>query len=215
MNPSNLDIYPWDAAGIQLHETFSYDDVEQLLKIIVHPEKLEFNDDWTLKDHCVPGEFDIICGRDKVALNHAGNKCFRKIVDMNREKYQQARTRKDKTRITTEIIASIHKSQGRFLKLNPKTNTWYEVGEEYAHEKVSHALRSAKDPSKRCVTIKAAKRIIKTTFTVEEDETFNLLLEEQQRIFKELLQEIPMSDDDEFVIDFSIVDHFCNAFLGA
>mmetsp|Transcript_14227 Transcript_14227/g.22228 ORF Transcript_14227/g.22228 Transcript_14227/m.22228 type:complete len:256 (+) Transcript_14227:64-831(+) len=90
-----------------------------------------------------PNDFDIICGRSKLSHNHTGNKRFRIIVDMNRERYQHAPSRGDKTRITQEIMDMIRCSGGRFLKW--MDDRWMDASEDYVREKVSHALRSAKD----------------------------------------------------------------------
>jgi hypothetical protein len=104
---------------------------------------------------------------------------------MNRERYQSCSSREAKTRITDEIIKEIRKCGGRFLKLNEDTNTYEDVGDEYAHEKVSHALRSAKDPKKKAPRKK--RKIVRKPPTPQENKTFEFLYTEQQRIFQELL----------------------------
>jgi len=202
MNLSN-DIHPWDIGDdVQQEQALSFEDVAPILKAC--SGKVQFADPVATCDDIVPGKRDILCGRDKQAFNHVGNKRFRAIVNMNRERYQKAKNRDEKTRITDEIIASIIEGQSRFLKYDPISRLWRDVSKEYAHEKVSHALRSAKDPKKRC---SRKKRVTfrRKIYTEEEDEVFNFLLSEQKKIFKELLEE-ELGAPEDAPIDFSIID---------
>ena len=89
---------------------------------------------------------DILCGRDKTAHNHPGNKRFRTIVQSKREQYQSAGRRDDKNRIINEIIAQVYREGGRFLRNDEDTGEWVLVEPSGVHDKVSHALRSAKEP---------------------------------------------------------------------
>ena len=73
---------------------------------------------------------------------------------------------------------------------------WHEVSDDYAHEKVSHALRGVKDPKKKCQQKKGKAKNQPPT-TPEEDNAFRTLLAKQQRIFGELLEESEMSEDFE------------------
>jgi len=100
-------------------------------------------------DGVVPGEFDILCGRDKRAFNHIGNKRFRVIITTHCKQYQETASRNEKTRITTQIINNLRQVGCRFLRKNEVTNMYEDMDDEYAHEKVSHALRSAKTAEKR------------------------------------------------------------------
>jgi hypothetical protein len=128
---------------------------------------------------------DVLCGRDKVSHAHIGNKHFRRIIETFREGYQKADCRDQKTNITCSVIARIHSYGGRFLKLNEDTGIWEEVGDQYAREKVSHALRSAKDPNRP--KVKKPRKIKKYVPSHEEDAAFREALEEQQRIFQNLI----------------------------
>ena len=136
-----------------------------------------------------PKRFDIVCGRDKHSHAHVGNKRFRAVIEMNRERYQTALTRDDKTQITCEIIAMIRSCQpgGRFLKFDPDTNLWIILGDDYAREKVSHALRSAKDPMRKKIR-KKKRTFVETMYTQEENDVFATLLDGQKRIFERLVQ---------------------------
>jgi hypothetical protein len=101
--------------------------------------------------------------------------------------YQNATNRDEKYRITDEIIDVIHERGGRFLKKDTKTKKWRNVGRHYAHEKVSHALRSAKEQKTRCQ--RKTRTIVHNDPTNENNQTFAVLLADQQRIFGELLSE--------------------------
>mmetsp|Transcript_27998 Transcript_27998/g.68164 ORF Transcript_27998/g.68164 Transcript_27998/m.68164 type:complete len:216 (-) Transcript_27998:43-690(-) len=129
---------------------------------------------------------DVLCGRDKVSHAHVGNKRFRQIIEKNREEYQTAPSRDAKTTITCRIVAMIRDSGGRFLKQNAKTNEWEDVGDGYAREKVSHALRSAKDPNRP--RIKKPRKVTKHVPTPDEDAQFETVLCDQRKIFEQLLR---------------------------
>jgi len=145
-------------------------------------------------DESKPCPYDVVCGRDKFSHAHVGNKRFRSLIEMYRERYQTAPSRDDKTRITCKIVAMIRafRPGGRFLKLDPETKEWYDVGDEYAREKVSHALRSAKDPALRKPRRKRKPSTAprkKPVHSPVANRVFQQLLSDQQRIFDDLLRE--------------------------
>lgn len=146
-------------------------------------------------DSIVPGDYDVLCGRDKTSFCHTGNKRFRVIVAMNFERYQNCATREDKTIITEEILEGIRECGGRFLKLNKKTGEYNVVSSACAHEKVSHALRSAKPKSNKP---RKKRKIVHKPPTVEENEAFRFIYNEQQRIFREMLDNENGDDNDSF-----------------
>lgn len=137
-----------------------------------------------------PHKFDIVCGRDKFCHGHVGNRRFRVIIAMNRERYQTSNSREEKSKITNEIVALIRtcKPGGRFLKLDTATNRWCIVTEEYAREKVSHALRSARDPNIKKPRKKRKPAVRKKVVHSEsENRVYNDLLSEQLKIFDDLV----------------------------
>lgn len=141
-------------------------------------------------------ENDIVCGRDKLTHSHIGNKRFRRVIESNRERYQTATSREEKTRITIELVEMLQSSRpgGRFLKKDPSSGAWLEVGDEYVREKVSHALRSAKDPNR--IRVRKKRKVVQRIFTDDENRTFNELLEDQQRIFDSLVQRFEAQESD-------------------
>lgn len=134
-----------------------------------------------------PKQYDIICGRERISHAHFGNKRFRRVIEKNRERYQTAPSREAKTRISTELVVMLRTSRpgGRFLKMDPETGKWFDVGDDYARDKVSHALRSAKDPNR--TRIRKKRKVIPKTFTDEENRMYESLLQDQQLVFKQLV----------------------------
>lgn len=54
-----------------------------------------------------PAPNDIVCGRGKMTVAHAGNRRFRKLVMARKDDYQKARRRDHKTRITLELVQQL------------------------------------------------------------------------------------------------------------
>lgn len=128
---------------------------------------------------------DVLCGRDRVSHAHVGNKQFRKLIEKLHQTYQSATSRDVKTQITCQIIATVHRNGGRFLKINESTGRWEVVTDHYAREKVSHALRSAKDP--RRPKIKKRRQMKEYVPTPEEEALFQDALADQQQIFQSMI----------------------------
>ncbi|CAJ1959146.1 unnamed protein product [Cylindrotheca closterium] len=143
---------------------------------------------------------DVLCGRDKISHAHIGNKRFRQIIEKNREEYQTAASRDAKTNITCRIVAMIRESGGRFLKQNETTNQWEDVGDGYAREKVSHALRSAKDPNRP--RPKKPRKVTKHVPTPDEDAQFATVLGDQRKIFEQLLRKQNQGTESQEVANF-------------
>jgi hypothetical protein len=102
-----------------------------------------------------------------------------------REDYQGAASREQKSFITGKIVATVTAYGGRFLKQDEMTGEWKNVGEQYAREKVSHALRSAKDPNRP--KIKKPREVKRHIPTAEEDRLFEMTYADQQQIFRYLV----------------------------
>jgi hypothetical protein len=127
---------------------------------------------------------DVLCGRDKYSHIHPGNSRYRRIIEGHRAAYQSAPSRDHKTQITIRIVNMVCGYGGRFLKL--EGSSWVDVGENYAREKVSHALRSAKDPLRQ--KNKKPRKVVTHTPTKAEEKLFQETLRDQQHIFLELME---------------------------
>ena len=148
-----------------------------------------FSDDFedpTKMPSDTPTEFDVLLGREKESANHIGNKRYLAMLAFHRNEYKSCTTRDAKTCITTRLIKEIHECGGRFFKKNAETGEYEEVSHRKAHDKVSHALRQAKDPFAE----KAPRRrsnVVRKPPTPQENKVFDFMFAEQQRIFQEML----------------------------
>ena len=86
----------------------------------------------------VPGRFDVLLGRGKACHDHPGNVRLRHLVEEWADIYSCS-CKKQKTRVTREILEMISNSSGRFLK--ESDSGWIEVSQEVARLKVSHVFR--------------------------------------------------------------------------
>ena len=98
-----------------------------------------------------PGEYDVICGRGKRALDHVGNIRFRDLIRTHLPEYSIAVTKTDKSMIVSAIIDTIRRlsPEGGFIKqfhhqdpsggssssTSGGKDDWYEVGDHFAREK--------------------------------------------------------------------------------
>merc|ERR1711933_2081 len=99
------------------------------------------------------GTKDVLCGRDKLSFGHCGNKRFRVVIDMFRERYLNSTLKEDKTKIIMEIVSLISQSGGRFLKrIDDESDSWCLANYQVTREKVSHVLRSNKHRRKKIVS---------------------------------------------------------------
>jgi hypothetical protein len=85
-------------------------------------------------DFVRPGEFDVICDRGKLALNHSGNVRLKSTIETKLAEYAKATSKTQKTFIVTLIIDSVRDANGGFVKF--KNGEWFEVGDFLAREKV-------------------------------------------------------------------------------
>jgi hypothetical protein len=177
---------PKDAESLTFNPqgTLSY---EELASLLHESRKVRSSKDSTCcGDIVTPTKFDVLCGRDFESHSHEGNRRFRAIIVMNCERYQNAKKRDDKYSITDEIVNEIG---GCFLRKDPKTNMWRDIGRHSAHEKVSHALRSAKAPNtpkKKCP--RGTRTIVPKDAAKGENPVYDFLFTQQQCIFRELLK---------------------------
>lgn len=93
----------------------------------------------------IPGNFDVLCGRGKKNYNSLGNQRLRRIVESYVEQYSAATSRQDKSDILSAIVNEVRSASpnGGFIKQDPVTERWFEVGDFLAREKVSQAFRDA------------------------------------------------------------------------
>jgi hypothetical protein len=98
-----------------------------------------------LPEHWVPDSWSVICGRGKECFEHFGNRRFRILVELNNEKYIKATSKLAKSLIVISILDAVREGSqtGGFVKQNPKTKRWFEVGDAVAREKIGQQFRLA------------------------------------------------------------------------
>lgn len=99
-------------------------------------------DDYPLKDIAQPHPHDVLCGRGGGTNAHVGNSHWRMLVAANKELYVSL-PKRQKMLLSKSIINAVRcqNPPGRFLQKAPKTDLWYDVGDQRAQEKTSQALR--------------------------------------------------------------------------
>jgi len=95
----------------------------------------------SLPDDFSPGPNDVVCARGKSYWDHAGNQKYRALIAGCTEKYSATSNKLEKTLIVSEIVDSVHKRKGKFVKKVKKGGPWVEVDEVFAREKVGQSLR--------------------------------------------------------------------------
>lgn len=104
-------------------------------------EKLGFSSTATLELLVERTQQDILCGRGIHILHHLGNLRLHLAVNNYKKEYMIVK-RHRKREIVTMIIENLKRSGSRFLKRSRKgENFWVEADDNFAYEKVSHALR--------------------------------------------------------------------------
>jgi hypothetical protein len=93
----------------------------------------------------VPNLNDVLVGKGKPCQQHSGNLRLRHLVELRMADYIVVR-KSEKKNFTQEIVQTIQKSSGRFLKRDPD-GWWQEVPDEDALEKVSKTFGSTRASS--------------------------------------------------------------------
>jgi len=105
-------------------------------------------------------ENDVLCGRGGETNNHVGNIRYRDLVKKYQREYLKAK-RRNKPKIARQIVDTIRRAGGRFLKKVPGETTWRDVGNNKAREKTSQALREgAPELREDGVALSAKKKIV-------------------------------------------------------
>jgi TfoX/Sxy family transcriptional regulator of competence genes len=91
-----------------------------------------------------PNEIDIVCERGQTFAERPGNKKFLEAIRSNVQRYGEARKRADKILIVDYITFSLQQDGARFIKLDKKSNRYYELSGCQARAKTGGALRHRK-----------------------------------------------------------------------
>ena len=90
---------------------------------------------------------DVICAKGLFGGNHPGNVRYNKVIQSFQKEYSYCKRRSEETRIVREIIATITRYGGRFVRYNGESGSWERLSSDLEREKVLHALRGVKDSS--------------------------------------------------------------------
>ncbi len=95
------------------------------------------------------GPYDVILGRGRGSFNHPGNQNLIHVFRSNKVRYGNA-SKLQKTRIAREIVTSIQKKGGRFLKRHDD-DKWEVIANKDAYRKVCHGIRDLRESEKHFV----------------------------------------------------------------
>ena len=88
-----------------------------------------------------PRPNDVVCGRNSSSYNNVGNRRFRVSMSMNVDRYIEAPTREDKTRVVQQLAVMLADEVGcRFIKKIGK-NQYVQMDRKQIKEKIGHSLR--------------------------------------------------------------------------
>lgn len=89
-----------------------------------------------------PHDHDVLSGRGNFVNYHVGNEHFRALVRKHKVAYV-ACPKPQKGKFSRMIVDEIRSRNppGRFLKQDPTTKLWYDIGEKKALDKTRQALR--------------------------------------------------------------------------
>ena len=112
-----------------------------------------------LGEDYLPSNYDVLCGKGKAAANHIGNQRFKVTISIYVRRYRESASRSEKTAIVAEVMDLVRQNSpgGGFVKYDQHKGTWYEVGDNFAREKVSQAFRDSLHD--RYESSKASKRL--------------------------------------------------------
>lgn len=92
-----------------------------------------------------PGPHDVLCGRGAKIASFPGNKLWRELVKARREEYVSMHKLKRWT-LTQSIVDNVRALDppGRFLRQDPSTGLWFDIGDQKAQEskRITHRLFS-------------------------------------------------------------------------
>jgi hypothetical protein len=90
-----------------------------------------------------PQDNDVLCVRGNPAKNHKGNRSYLDQVEERKPAYSKAKGQTAKRLVARRIVDLVRSRQppGRFLKQDPKTRLWNDIGDDKAFAKVDQALR--------------------------------------------------------------------------
>lgn len=90
----------------------------------------------------VPGPFDVICARGKMAYNHEGNRYFRRVVARAADRYSKVESKLQRSMIVTEVLDTIRARGNGFIRQNDR-GEWVQCADVMCREKIGQHFRNA------------------------------------------------------------------------
>eukprot|EP00526_Cylindrotheca_closterium_P015232 CAMPEP_0113635032 /NCGR_PEP_ID=MMETSP0017_2-20120614/18251_1 /TAXON_ID=2856 /ORGANISM="Cylindrotheca closterium" /LENGTH=252 /DNA_ID=CAMNT_0000545775 /DNA_START=40 /DNA_END=794 /DNA_ORIENTATION=- /assembly_acc=CAM_ASM_000147 len=127
---------------------------------------------------CLPESFQpledsVIIGKGKMPAQATGNKRLRELVDVQLQNYANAKYKRDKTFIVTNILHTIQDlcPSGAFVKFDGER--WWEVSDRISREKIACMFRDSlsgqyKSSNKNKVAKRRAQRAMKRTAALQQ-----------------------------------------------
>lgn len=116
-----------------------------------------------LGSNFVPGKYDVLCSRGKVAWSHYGNVFLRELVALNANRYNAAKSRLERTILVSEIVDYIRSRGTGFVKQELNSDNWIEVGDDLAREKIGQMMRNILGSFRSSLKSKTAMRKVTTS----------------------------------------------------
>ena len=98
-----------------------------------------------------PRPMAVLLGRGGKYKFHPGNTRLEILVGINQKRYDESKSRAEKTRVTEDMVNQIKNcgtERGRFLKPDYIARGWREVSDEVANQKCSNSVRYARNARK-------------------------------------------------------------------
>jgi len=145
---------------------------------------------------CLPESFQplpdsVIIGKGKMPAQATGNKRLRELVDVQLQNYANAKFKRDKTFIVTNILHKIQDlcPEGAFVKFDGER--WWEVSDRISREKIACMFRDSlsgqyKSSNKNKVAKRRAQRAMKRNAALQKQRTM------QEQHHQEQLTKLPM-----------------------
>ncbi|CAJ1959887.1 unnamed protein product [Cylindrotheca closterium] len=92
----------------------------------------------------LPSTTDVLLGRGRPFNFHPGNRLLHEIVETYYDQYNSA-PREEKTKISEDVVAIVHRYDGHFLKQDADAGVWVEVSNLEARNKVNHSFRRKRE----------------------------------------------------------------------
>ena len=93
--------------------------------------------------------YDVVCGRNSSAFNHVGNRRFRFSMMMNLQRYMDAPTREEKTKIINSLVRFLQDDVGCRFLTKVDSSTYATMTNKQIREKVGHSLRDLVSANRR------------------------------------------------------------------